>query len=62
MSSPSVMDAMLAALGRIEVRRDPKSTYSKFLILVKQFEGTGGGKYGLLVLKDVPGLPFCSSC
>ena len=56
------MDAMLAALGRIEVRRDPKSTYSKFLILVKQFEGTGGGKYGLLVLKDVPGLPCCSSC
>ena len=56
MSSPSVMAAIFAALGRIEVRREPKSTYSMFLILFIQLIGTGGGRYGLLTLNVVPAL------
>ena len=52
--------AILRELGRIDERREPKSTYSIFLILVRHCVGTGGGRYGLLILKDVPALE--SSC
>ena len=57
MSSPSVIDAMLVALGRIDVKRDPKSTYSRFLILLIQLVVTGGSRYGFSISCDVPALP-----
>ena len=58
MSSPSVIDAMFDELGRIAVRMEPKSTYSKFLILLMQWVGAGGGIYGLLTGDDAP-VPPC---
>ena len=43
-SAPSIIDAMLRELGRIDVSRVPKSTYSMFFIFVRHWVGTGGGR------------------